>query len=244
MPLHALPLKAQPLMGKACRLVNSEKEAASLSLTDTLDEQSLLESIIDAAKPPRKSHTDGLHYLLANPFRYPPLRHGSRFGQRHEDGILYASLQTPTCLAEVAFYRFRWWHDMETPPPHVIQSGHTLFAFQYHSNVGLDLTGEPFQPYQDVIRHPAVYAETQAVGSRLRQLGIEAALYLSARCLQHGRNVALFSPQAVHSQRPENMCQVLCETRGNIVFFLAGDNRYEFELKHFLFHDVLPFPAH
>lgn len=243
MPLSDLPVQAQLVMGKACRLVESQVETATLSLTDTLDEQNLLESIIDAAKPPTRRDTEGLHYLFAAPFRYPPLHYGSRFGQRTERGILYASLQTPTCLAEVAFYRFRWWHDMAIPPPHVIQSYHTLFAFQYHSDFGLDLTGELFQPYQDDIRHPAEYAETQQLGGRLRTQGIEVLIYTSARCLNRGRNVALFSPRAIHSQRPEETRQVLCHTRGDIVFFLAGNDGYEFALTHFLFHGALPFPA-
>ena len=78
--------RQRPLRLSAWRVVEAQHQVSTRKLVDTLEEQSLLEDLIDAAKPP--DPTQGrLHYLLSTPFRYPPLRHGSRFGTRHEPGL-------------------------------------------------------------------------------------------------------------------------------------------------------------
>ena len=63
----------------------------------------LLEELIEDVKPPPGAPA-GLHYLLFTPFRYPPLRHGSRFGTRAERGIWYGSRTRATAFAEKAYY--------------------------------------------------------------------------------------------------------------------------------------------
>ena len=73
-------LRPGTLSGTLWRMVESQEEIATNALVDTLEEQAALEYLLDATKP-RRSGLDDLHYLLATPFRYPPLRHGSRFGR-------------------------------------------------------------------------------------------------------------------------------------------------------------------
>jgi hypothetical protein len=75
-------------------------------LVDSDDEQQVLEGLIDTAKPPWPTGRRfvGLHYLLATPFRHPPLRYGSRFGTRRERGIFYCAEEQATVLAEKAYY--------------------------------------------------------------------------------------------------------------------------------------------
>ena len=63
----------------------------------------LLEQLIEDVKPP-SGPPPGLHWLLFTPFRYPPLRHGSRFGTRAERGIWYGSRTRATAFAEKAYY--------------------------------------------------------------------------------------------------------------------------------------------
>jgi hypothetical protein len=72
-------------------MVESQQQIATSSLVDDLAEQALLEELIERSKPPLRSGTERLHYLLATPFRYPPLRHGSRFGGRFEPSLLYGA---------------------------------------------------------------------------------------------------------------------------------------------------------
>ena len=93
-------LRIEPLTGELLRMVESQEQIATLSLVDDLAEQAVLEDLLERAKPPLPVGTDGLHYLLATPFRYPPLRHGSRFGRRFEPGLFYGARRLPTLLAE------------------------------------------------------------------------------------------------------------------------------------------------
>ena len=98
------PSEIRPLRLTPWRVVESQHQVATRKLVDTLDEQALLEELIDGAKPP--DATNGrLHYLIATPFRYPPLKHGSRFGTAHERGIWYGAESVATAMAEVAYYR-------------------------------------------------------------------------------------------------------------------------------------------
>ncbi|MCC3263614.1 RES family NAD+ phosphorylase, partial [Paenibacillus polymyxa] len=77
----------------------------------------LLEELIETSKPQLPPSTETLHYLLKTPFRYPPLRWGSRFGRRHEPSLFYAALRLETAMAEAAYYRFVLWEGMASPPP-------------------------------------------------------------------------------------------------------------------------------
>src|SRR3546814_9169694 len=115
-----------------------QEQVATLGYGDTLEEQALLESLIDAAKPPYPEDDAGYHYLLKTPFRYPPLPWGSRFGRTHEPGIFYGGGSVGTTLAESAYYRFVFWHSMDAPPPKAqIHSQHTLFSVGYKTPQGV-----------------------------------------------------------------------------------------------------------
>ena len=94
----------RPLRLSPWRAVEAQHQVSTRKLVDTLEEQQLLEELIDASKPPDATR-GRLHYLLATPFRYPPLRHGSRFGTRQERGIWYGAETRRTLFAEVAYYR-------------------------------------------------------------------------------------------------------------------------------------------
>ena len=78
------------LSGHLFRLVASQEQAATLSLVDNLQEQVLLDQLLEDTKPVVPPAARHLHYLLKTPFRYPPLKWGSRFGSVHEPGIFYA----------------------------------------------------------------------------------------------------------------------------------------------------------
>ena len=95
----------RPLLLAPWRAVESQHQLSTRKLVDSRDEQELLETLIDRVKPPAVETATSQHYLLTTPFRYPPLRHGSRFGGRHERGIWYGSETRQTVFAEVAYYR-------------------------------------------------------------------------------------------------------------------------------------------
>lgn len=231
-----------PLRGTLLRLVESQEQVATNRLVDSLEEQAALESMLEAAKPPVPA-AGPRHYLLRTPFRYPPLRHGSRFGTRFEPSLFYGSLSLPTLLAEAAFYRFYFWYGMETSPSKPLVTRHTVFEAGYRTIEGLRLQREPFDRYRELLTHPSDYAVTQRLGTAMRAAGVESFEYRSAR--NSGFNVALFTPRALSGDRPRAQEQWTCEADGASVRFLAdaGSEIHTLPVERFLVDGKLPRPA-
>jgi len=233
------------LEGTVARLVESQEQVATNSLVNTLAEQALLEEMLEATKPPPPEGTAGLHYLLLTPFRYPPLRYGSRFGSRTEPSLFYGSRQVDTVLAESAYYRFVFWQGMDVPPDAPLKSRHTVFHAEIHTEHGLRLQDPPFDAYATELQSPSSYAATQTLGHALREHGTAAIEYRSARSIDGGLNVALFTPTALASRRPDQQVEWLCETRSDLVRYYSHELRElrQFPLQQFLVAGALPAPA-
>lgn len=226
------------------RVVESQEQVATNALVDSLAEQALLEALLEASKPAPHPQAAHLHYLLATPFRYPPLRHGSRFGARHEPGIFYASRERHTALAEAAYYRCVFWQGMTQPPPGGrLLTQHTLFGAAYRSDRGLRLQDEPCARHRAAIADPAHYTATQALGAALRAADIEVFEYPSARD-PHGINVAIFTPRVFAQPRPVWQEAWLCETTAaRVVYTGKGAGAIGFESTGFLVGGRVPEPA-
>lgn len=240
------PRQIAYVRGTLYRLVESQEQIATLGYVDTLEEQALLEQMLEQVKPPYRQLSDDVHYLLKTPFRYPPLPWGSRFGQRHEPSIFYGGRAISTTLAESAYYRLVFWHSMEPhPEKRSIDSAHTLFSVGYRSKVGIRLQNPPFSAYAAVLTHPSNYVQTQQLGSAMREAGIQAFEYVSARDLNKGQCVGLFTPEALSQKTPATMSQWLCETSARGVIFkpLSQNTVYQFRREQFLVDGELPLPA-
>ncbi|RTZ72320.1 MAG: RES domain-containing protein [Gammaproteobacteria bacterium] len=232
--------------GRLWRLVESQEETATMSFVDTLDEQALLESLLEDSKPPSLPGSEELHYLLKTPFRYPPLRWGSRFGRPHELGIFYGGLSVTTTLAESAYYRFLFWHSMAGEPPAPrIQSEHSLFSVRYATGQGIRLQEPPCDVHRNLIAHPADYRATQVLGSTMREAGVQAFEYPSARDPKGGTCAGLFTPQALASRKPANLEPWWCELSTGEVLFKTRERKpiHRFHLDDFLYRGKLPLPA-
>lgn len=230
--------------GEALRIVESQEQVATNNLVDSLTEQSLLEEMLERSKPPLPVGTEGLHYLLATPFRYPPLPCGSRFGRRFEPGLFYSSQKLATALSEAAYYRFVFWSGMEKPPPSSrLITQHTAFAANYRTVAGLQLQHPPFAAYEKFLTNPSDYSITQQVGSAMRAEGVSAFEYTSARDPDKGINVALYTPEAFTNNEPAYQQSWLCETRADKVIFAGQNEVYQFELDNYLFDGRFPQPA-
>jgi len=233
--------------GDLLRIVESQAQVATSALVDDLAEQALLEGLIETSKPPVRPGTEGLDYLLAAPFRYPPLRHGSRFGIRFEPGIFYASKAVSTVLAETAYYRLVFWTGMAEPPPGGrLLTQHTLLGARYRSERGLRLQAPPFDRFEAILIHPVDYGPTQRLGRDLRSAGVQAFEYLSARTTRRALNLALLNPAALASRKAQSRGQWLCETRAERVSFSAAAAHASIEhfpADRFLVDGLLPRPA-
>lgn len=236
----------KPLAGTVYRLVESQEQIATLGYVDTLEEQALLEEMLEITKPTHPFTTEGFHYLLKTPFRYPPLKWGSRFGRIHEPGIFYGGSNTHTTLAESAYYRFVFWYSIDASPiKNTIRTEHTLFSADYQSNHAIQLHSAPFNQFLNTLTHPQDYAATQQLGTAMRTANVAVFEYPSARDPQQGTCIGLFTPSAFTQKRPKEMTAWLCEVSANEVAFKQRDRAevIRFSLDTFLVDGTLPLPA-
>jgi hypothetical protein len=239
-------LQIKPIKGELLRLVESQEQIATLGYVDTLEEQALLETLLDDTKPNYPPHCQSLHYLLKTPFRYPPLKWGSRFGQVHEPGIFYGGSSVEVTLAEAAYYRLIFWDSMRgTPPKAQIQTAHTLFTVPYRSALGIQLQHPPFASFVATITDPGHYQQTQQLGKAMRSAGVEAFEYPSARDPAAGLCIGLFSAKALASKQPADLSAWWCEVNQQGVSFKAANQShiYHFARSMFTEQDQLPLPA-
>lgn len=234
-----------PIAGDLIRVVESQEQVATNALVDNLDEQALLEVMLEANKPPAHPDGHGLHYLLTTPFRYPPLRYGSRFGGRHEPSLFYGSQALSVALTETAYYRLVFWSGMTEPPPEgKLTTEHTVFGARYETQRGIQLHAPPFDRFVSELTHPEDYAATQQLGTQMRNSDVQAFECRSARDPGLGLNVALYSPRAFASKGPEWQQAWICETRDERVsFYNKESGSVGFDLEQFLVSGQLPTPA-
>lgn len=173
-------------------------------LVDSLEEHELLERLVERSKPrlPEHAARTSLHYLLSTPFRYPPLRHGSRFGTRAEPSLWYGATRPRTAFAETAYYRLLFLEGT-TARLEPLRSELTLYRVPLSTPRGVDLCRGPFEALRKTIASPDAYGATQQLGREMRAGGVEAFRYPSARDIRGGVNTALFSPAAFAAARPD-----------------------------------------
>lgn len=227
------------------RVVESQHQVSTRKLVDSAAEQELLEHLIDGAKPPQRGPR-GVHYLLFTPFRYPPLRYGSRFGSRTEPGIWYGSETLRTAFAEVAYYRLLFIEGTEADLG-LLQTEVTAFRASVRTSRGIDLTVQPFKKFEAVLASPTLYSETQRLGGEMRAAGVEAFRYRSARDRAGGSNVGVLSAAAFGRRGPKGFETWHCvATRSGVElvrrdFFEKG--AHSFTREEFLVQGALPAPA-
>lgn len=222
------------------RIVETQEYAATTSLVDDLDEQSVLELLLDDVKPPYRENTQSRHYLISTPFRYPPLRYGSRFGDITMPSYFYASEDTITGLAECAFYRFAFLSDISVPYDKAITSEHMSFSVDISASAMSDLTSIKNDEVSAQLRSKSSYQLTQQIGKALIESGTTVIRFLSARA-DDGVNVALARPDEITSVIPNNNINWLCHTTNDKVSFVApGQQGVTFNKSQFLVDGVLP----
>ena len=237
--------RVRPLRLTAWRAVEAQHQLSTRKLVDSNEEQVLLEELIDRAKPPDPSRGKA-HYLLATPFRYPPLRHGSRFATRHERGIWYGSETLAAAFAEVAYYRFVFLGgtraDLGT-----LTTQLTAFSIPARATRSVDLVRSPFDKHRRTIASPSKYSATQALGAAMRSARVELFRYPSARDPARGVNVGAFTPAVFGRHRPRAFETWHCTATQQLVELVKhdyfGGAVHSFSRASFLVEGVLPAPA-
>lgn len=227
------------------RIVEAQHVVSTRKWVDSDDEQAQLEALIDTAKRPLPPAVSKLHYLLATPFRHPPLPFGSRFGTRHEPGIWYGSDTLPVALAETAYYRLVFLQGTAASLA-PLTTTHSAFSVPVASKAAVDLSVAPFAALRARISSPARYRDAQALGREMLADGVALFRFFSARDPAGGTNIALFAPvfAARQPDAPETwICTAAPERIEWKPLQIPGRERLVFERRVFLVGGVLPTPA-
>lgn len=236
----------KPLEGEVFRVAESQQKVATNTLVDTLEEQKLLEEMLDRVKPRIPHDCEKFDYLIYTPFRYPPLKHGSRFGVKTRPSIFYGSTNLEAAFAELAYYRFVYYDGMMTAPKKRQKvTQHASFKVNYQTKNGVALNDSPFNKYKKEISDPNHYRVSQAIGEEMRDKSVQAFSYYSARA-QNQTNIGIFTCKAISDDVPLALRHWSCITKNTLVTIRSLDdswNNVSFGLDQFLVDGVLPTPA-
>ena len=158
---------------------------------DTREEHDLLELLLEQTKP--SCNTDK-HFLIFTPFRYPPLKYGSRFGETYEPSLWYGSISIESAFAEVAYYRLKFFEDSSANLEY-IETPMTAFKAHIKTKKGIDLSLPPFKKYEEQISNINSYEKSKLLGAEMRDAAVQAFIYTSARDKNSGKNVGAFTHQ-------------------------------------------------
>lgn len=211
----------QEITIKPWRVVEAQHVLSTRDLVDSREEHDLLEELIESSKPLIEQEKN---YLIFTPFRYPPLKYGSRFGTSIEPSLWYGSLELETAFTEVAYYRLKFFEDTDADLGY-IELSMTAFTAYLHTERGIDLTREPFNEHTDKISDKYRYEDSQQLGGCMRADDIHAFLYRSARAPE-STNVAAFTPSVFHHQKNQfihNLQNWTCFGNKRVIEFSRRD---------------------
>ena len=178
--------------------------ANAMKIVENAAEQDLLESLLEGSKPPQPVSAAGLDYLLATPFRYDPLRGGSRFRAATDPGVYYGAQSVRTACAELGYWRWKFLRDA-VDLQRLEPVAHTAFRVNI-STRAVDLREPPFDA--DMMHWSSVdCSATQNFARVARAAGVGGIVYPSARDPEPGWCVAVLTPQAFASRKQDPLMQ-------------------------------------
>jgi RES domain len=174
---------------KACELtlwraVEAQHVVATRALVDSLAEQEVLESVLEASKPRVPPECAGFDYLLYTPFRYPPPSRGSRFRSYDDPGVWYGAEAVRTSCAELGYWRWRFVMDSHGLT-RLDGVAHTVFQAVARGKA-VDLRKEPFVRDAGLWGNPGDYGACHALARVARAAETQIIRYASVRDPKHG----------------------------------------------------------
>ncbi|MBC7619070.1 MAG: RES family NAD+ phosphorylase [Candidatus Saccharibacteria bacterium] len=176
----------------AFRLVETQYIAATMMLVDSAQEQDLLEQMLEVSKPPMPPTGQGVHYLLAAPFRYLP-QTGSRFRAINAPGIWYGADDPFSACAEIAYWRQRFLLDSAGLVKTYLATEHSMYEASVNG-LAIDLLATPWNQAEVFWKSPSDYSQTQRLGGLVRESeAVSWIRYESVRAPGH-KCAAVFDP--------------------------------------------------
>ena len=233
------------LDGVVLRLVEQQGAQATRRTTDSLEEQAWLEDFLETSKPelPSAEECAVRHRLLLTPFRYRK-RHGSRFATRWERGLFYGSCSRFGCLLEGAYYELVFQDGPERPFPRSSSMRKAIFHVQMRTVRGLKLQQHGNIELQAKLRDPIDSHFCQGLGQAMREAGIEAFEYHSARSAEDVVQVGAISCR-IFTSTPFDQVEVVLEANRSEVAIrcLDGTTVHHFQRQQFEVNGELPQPT-
>lgn len=236
MPLVRLPDSLPPYRGNLWRVIEGQYRASTMRIVDTDDEQSVLEDILETAKPPVPTPCQHLDYQFWSPFRYGCYPRASRFRRAGPTpGVWYGSEKALTAVAESIWGNLRFFAaSPETPMPRWPVE-HTAVMADIRTAASIDLT-TPEMSDQGRWDDPDDYADCLDLADRVRDAGCQAIRYASARHPDHGPNVAVLdcaafaqpapiASQTWHLMMTPKLVRAHCETLRQRHQFVVGETQ-------------------
>ena len=155
--------------------------------------------------------------------------------------MFYGSRSRLGSLVEGAYDALLFWEGFSEPPKAPIRRRQTLFSVLLQTSRGRQLQDLADAGAQAVLRDPRHYGPTQRLGSWMREEGIEAFEYLSARTHEPLVQVGVFTPAALVST-PFDQVEITGEVNGDHASFLSHDDGtvHRFPRELFLVEGELP----
>lgn len=191
--------------GVVWRMVEAQHTASTMKLVDNTEEQHLLEALLEGGKATQPENVLALDYLLATPFRYYPLRGGSRFRTNNDPGVFYGAESVRTAGAELGYWRWKFLRDA-VDLDRLEPVAHTAFCADIKTQV-IDLRSPPFDTEAAAWLHPSDYSATQAFAQVARKAQIGGIQYQSVRDPKPAWCMAVLTPQAFAKRKPNPLMQ-------------------------------------
>jgi hypothetical protein len=190
----------RPYEGLVWRVVEAQHRISTNRLVDSVEDQTMLETLVERVKPTLPQPARGLHYLLATPFRYGHSR-ASRFRRAGErPGIFYGSEHLATAIAETAWGRLYFLSRSPGLEPPRTTVEHTAFSVDLKTHKTLDLTAPPFVVASAAWMSGVDYEPCQRFAVAARGINAQLIRYESVRDREHRANIALLDPAGFVTQ--------------------------------------------
>jgi len=107
------------------------------------------------------------------------------------------------------------------------------------------LDASPFNQFSELITHKQAYMHAQRLGRDMRDAGVTALCYPSARDTENQLCIGLFTPNDFTSNQPDISGDWICQTEFDKVVFKqhAHSEVAVFTRQQFLYEGCLPHPA-
>lgn len=191
--------------GTLWRMVEAQHIASTMKVVDTEAEQNLLEALLEDSKPAQDASMRTLDYLLATPFRYAPLRGGSRFRAITDPGVFYGAESVRTASAELGYWRWKFLKDA-VDLARLEPVAHTAFSVEVSTQL-VDLRQAPFDADAAKWLHPTDYSATQSLARSAREAKLGGIQYRSVRDPDPAWCMALLTAQAFAQPKPNPLMQ-------------------------------------